>query len=151
MEFEIKKSEPHDIPQIIFINEKCSLEEISSSLIERHISDENTVFLSACHNGEAVGYIESHFCLYGECGEGEIIDIAVLPEYRRHGIAEALLKNVIENFTLKNITEIFLEVRESNEPAKALYEKYGFLSYGRRKNYYSNPREDCILMKREKK
>ncbi|MEM2518912.1 MAG: GNAT family N-acetyltransferase, partial [Nitrososphaerota archaeon] len=77
------------------------------------------------------------------------ISIAVLPEYRRAGIATALMEKAME--ALKNVygcSEIFLEVRVSNTPAINLYEKLGFIKIERIKNYYLDG-EDAYLMARE--
>ena len=78
--------------------------------------------------------------------EGSIDNIAVLPEYRRRGVAEALLRAAIRRGRERALAFITLEVRAGNAPAIALYEKHGFARVGRRKNYYEKPREDAILM-----
>jgi ribosomal-protein-alanine N-acetyltransferase len=74
----------------------------------------------------------------------EISNVAAAPDCRRQGIASLLLHTALEGVE----AEIFLEVRKSNLPAIALYQKYGFAEYGIPKNYYSSPREDAVLMKR---
>lgn len=76
----------------------------------------------------------------------DIDNIAVAPACRRQGIASLLLDTALDGME----AEVFLEVRASNAPAIALYRKYGFAEFGIRKNYYENPREDAVLMKREK-
>lgn len=74
-------------------------------------------------------------------------DIAVLPEYRRCGIARALLMYADEKYSCKNF---LLEVRESNSPAISLYKSLGFEQVGLRKIYYQNPREGAVLMTKTK-
>jgi ribosomal-protein-alanine N-acetyltransferase len=74
----------------------------------------------------------------------DIGNIAVSPEFRRQGIASLLLDTALNGMD----ADVFLEVRHSNTPAIALYEKYGFQPIGIRKNYYDNPREDAILMQK---
>ena len=76
-------------------------------------------------------------------GEGNITNIAVSPSYRRSGVAEALLKELERRARLKDVTIFFLEVRQSNEAAKRLYEKLG---YSPRKRFYEKPVEDAIVM-----
>ena len=71
--------------------------------------------------------------------------IAVSPEYRKKGLAGKLLEALFEKI---GSAEIFLEVRESNQNAIALYQKYKFKQVGIRKNFYQNPQENAILMKR---
>lgn len=78
--------------------------------------------------------------------ESDITNITVSGACRRQGIATALLEELFCRCPEKGVTVIHLEVRESNAPARALYEKLGFLVDGRRKNYYTDPAEDAILM-----
>lgn len=78
--------------------------------------------------------------------EAEIENIAVSPAFRRQGIASLLLDTALSGLD----ADIFLEVRASNAPAIALYQKYGFAAYGIRRNYYEKPQEDAVLMKRER-
>ena len=77
--------------------------------------------------------------------EGNLDNIAVAPHCRRQGIADALL-SALAGFGRTSLSFLFLEVRASNLPAIALYEKHGFIPVGRRKNYYESPREDALLM-----
>ena len=79
-------------------------------------------------------------------GEGNITNIAVSPSYRRSGVAEALLKELERRARLKDVTIFFLEVRQSNEAAKRLYEKLGYSPIGVRKRFYEKPVEDAIVM-----
>lgn len=97
----------------------------------------------------ALQYIPSSPIMQG--GEYEVLNIASYEQYRRKGFAKNLLKHILnlgkENF----IESIFLEVRESNIPAKKLYTKLGFQEIGRRKNYYKTEKgqEDALIMKFE--
>ena len=79
-------------------------------------------------------------------GELEITQLAVKKAYQGQGLANQLME-----FLADRPERIFLEVRASNQVARALYEKHGFLPVGQRKNYYQNPVEDAILMAREGK
>jgi ribosomal-protein-alanine acetyltransferase len=72
--------------------------------------------------------------------EREILNIAVAPEFRRRGVASTLIGSLDNG-------EIFLEVRESNEPARQLYRKLGFAEIGRRPEYYENPPEAAVVMR----
>ena len=78
--------------------------------------------------------------------EGYIGNVAVLPAHRRRGIADGLLLRLSEFAGEKQLSFLTLEVRASNHAAIALYEKNGFSVAGRRPNYYSEPKEDAILM-----
>lgn len=76
----------------------------------------------------------------------EIIRVAVLPGYREMGIGTKLIEKAVEEIMKKGMENIFLEVRESNSNAIKLYNKSGFEECGVRKNYYSNPKENGIIM-----
>ena len=79
-------------------------------------------------------------------GELHINNVAVRAEYRRRGIGAALLERVIQEARLRKANTAFLEVRSANLAAQALYEKSGFRAIARRANYYSEPREDAVVM-----
>jgi len=81
--------------------------------------------------------------------EGHISNVAVHPDYRRKGIAEKLVMELVEALKKRDSRCLTLEVRASNEPARALYEKLGFVQVGLRKNYYRNPREDALILRKE--
>lgn len=77
--------------------------------------------------------------------EGQITNVAVLPQYRRKGIARTIIKKLINDAKEDGIKKLSLEVRCSNEAAISLYGSFGFIKVGDRKNYYHNPLEDALL------
>lgn len=79
-------------------------------------------------------------------GEGDITNIAVNPNYRKHGVASNLLLNLLDICKSLNCNDITLEVRESNIPAQNLYKKFDFKEEGIRKGYYSDNGENAIIM-----
>jgi ribosomal-protein-alanine N-acetyltransferase len=81
--------------------------------------------------------------------EAEILNIAVDHDFRRKGVASALLLAALDKFRQSAIARVFLELRESNLPARALYERHGFVFAGRRKSYYLRPAEDALCMHKE--
>ncbi len=91
--------------------------------------------------GKNAGYL----CMWSLFDEAHILDIAIDPQFRRKGIGEKVILNAIEITKEKKIKKIFLEVRASNEAAKSLYKKVGFLKIAERKGYYSNPAEDALI------
>ncbi|MDQ3816595.1 MAG: ribosomal protein S18-alanine N-acetyltransferase [Acidobacteriota bacterium] len=91
------------------------------------------------------GFIASR--LVGD--ELHVNNVAVRKEFRRVGIGRALLETVIEKGASRSARHAFLEVRASNRAAQALYKRCGFSITGLRKNYYSDPREDALVMSRE--
>lgn len=78
--------------------------------------------------------------------EAHVTNVAVLPQYRRLGIGQKLLKNMIDTVKQKGICSMTLEVRESNLPAQSMYQKLGFEAAGIRKNYYEDTKENAIIM-----
>ena len=82
--------------------------------------------------------------------EAHIINIAVREDHRRQGVGELLLISIIDLATELNASIVTLEVRTSNTAAQSLYRKYGFSQVGIRKGYYTDNREDAILMSTEK-
>ena len=113
-------------------------------------------YLQLDRNGHFAWVIESGGNLCGfliartvAADEGEILNLAVAPFSRRTGNATALLQTCLDEFTRREIQHVFLEVRESNFPAIAFYEKQKFVRTGRRSAYYQNPGEAAVLLVRK--
>lgn len=81
--------------------------------------------------------------------EWEIENVAVAPAARRHGLGTRLLSEFLDRARSRRAEAVFLEVRESNRAARALYEKWAFTAMGRRSRYYSDPLEDAIVYRFE--
>ncbi|MBQ2119039.1 MAG: ribosomal protein S18-alanine N-acetyltransferase, partial [Clostridia bacterium] len=94
--------------------------------------------------GERTVGLVSAVCAADEC---DITDVAVLPAYRRRGIAAALLRELFTRLRAGGTRHVYLEVRESNAPAIALYRSFAFSPCGRRKRYYTAPEEDAVVMR----
>jgi ribosomal-protein-alanine N-acetyltransferase len=96
------------------------------------------------------GYRVAAFCacwfIYDEV---HINTIAVKPELRRHGLATALMRHILTDAAHAGAHRTFLEVRRSNEPAQRLYATLGFTVSGLRKNYYTQPEEDALVLQRD--
>lgn len=104
----------------------------------------DVIFLVAVEGTAVLGYL-SVACVLDE---GHVGNVAVAPEHRRQGIAEALMLEAIEMGQKRKLSFFTLEVRVSNVSAIALYEKCGFTEVGLRRGYYYDPREDALLMTR---
>ena len=98
-----------------------------------------------CEANEPVGFLAARQA----ADEAEILNIAVHRDFRRQGVASALLLAALDEFRRSAIARIFLELRESNLPARALYEGHGFAPSGLRKAYYHGPTEDALCMMRK--
>jgi len=99
------------------------------------------LFIIAEEDGLAVGY-SGMTVVMDEC---DIINIAVIESHRRRGIGRKMVSSVLDVCKKHSVANVYLEHRESNTPAAALYESFGFVPYGRRKKYYKAPVEDAIL------
>ena len=99
------------------------------------------VFVHSTLN-QVIGYIV--FWVIGE--EAQINNIAVHPEFRRLGVGEQVLRQVIGQLRTSGVTMVTLEVRPSNTGAQTLYRKLGFKMIGLRKGYYTNPPEDAFVL-----
>lgn len=100
------------------------------------------LFLVAEQDGQAVGYVGCQTVL----DEGYITNVAVSPDCRRQGIARALIAELTDKAHAARLAFVTLEARASNVPAIALYEGAGFGRVGVRKNFYTAPTEDAVLM-----
>lgn len=94
---------------------------------------------------QVVGYVGSQSVI----DAADIMNVAVLPEYRCQGIATALLEAICHRLAQKGMKTVTLEVRCSNDPAISLYQRLGFRQVGLRKNYYRNPKEDALILQKE--
>lgn len=103
---------------------------------------DNSIFLTVRCNGTIAGF----GCILLAAGEGELVDIAVSPAYRKKGLGQMLMTALLEEARNKGTETLYLEVRQSNTPARSLYEKNGFKAIGIRKKYYKDPVEDAVLM-----
>lgn len=94
--------------------------------------------------GPVVGYVVAWFA----ADEGEIANVAVAPSSRGRGIGGLLLDAAIAAAAEYGAQALYLDVRESNAPARALYDSRGFVEVGRRRRYYRRPSEDAIVLRR---
>lgn len=100
------------------------------------------IFLVAERDGQAIGYVGCQTVL----DEGYITNVAVSPDCRRQGVGRALIAELVQRARAQGLSFVTLEARASNAPAIALYEGAGFVRVGVRKNFYTAPTEDAVLM-----
>lgn len=130
------------IPEVERLEKLCFSVPWSHSTLMREIKNPMCVYLAAVDNLLLLGYAGMQTVL----DEGYINNIAVSPAHRRQGVGGALIYELIRRAKELELSFVSLEVRESNAPAIALYEKFGFSAVGRRSGYYEKPREDAIIM-----
>ena len=139
------KIEPMNSSHIegVFEVSKLSLAEAwNIESIEKELSNKLAKYLVALDENKVIGFLG----MWVVFDEGDITNIAVHPEYRKQGIGNLLMDNLITLCNENNINSLTLEVRESNLPAQNLYKKHGFKEEGIRKNFYDNPKENAIIM-----
>lgn len=141
---EIVKMEQSHVTPIAALEKLCFSDPWSENSIAYELTSRLSYWLVAVENGEVVGYIGSQSVL----GESDVMNVAVHPDHRRKGVAEALVLALAKDLKERDNVCLTLEVRVSNEPAIALYEKLGFTQVGRRPNYYRNPREDALILRK---
>ena len=117
----------------------------SAEALAGELDNPDAYFVAAEEDGEFLGYAGMH-C---PCGDCYVDNIAVCPAARRKGVGEALTRALIARGEELGGTFISLEVRPSNAAAIHLYEKLGFALAGRRKNFYSHPTEDGLILTKE--
>ena len=140
----LKMDEPH-VAQIAELEKVCFSDPWSINSITYELTNPLSNWFVAVEGDKVVGYIGSQAVM----DEADIMNVAVSPEYRRQGIAQGLIDTLIKALQEKGVVCLFLEVRASNESAINLYDKNGFLQVGRRKNYYHNPKEDALILRKE--
>lgn len=133
---------PEHVDGIAAIEQECFSDPWSRETITRQLSGANHLFLTAVDGSQVIGYVGFMHVL----DEGYISNVAVSAEYRRQSVGDRLIDALVDRGKALELSFLTLEVRQSNEPAKALYAKHGFVPVGLRKNYYVKPKEDALLM-----
>ncbi len=139
-----KMNESH-VAQVAQLEKLCFSDPWSENSVASELKNPLSFWLVAEEAGQVAGYIGSQTV----CNETDMMNVAVHPDFRRRGIAESLVSALVEELKAMESHCLTLEVRASNGPAISLYEKLGFHEIGRRKNYYRNPREDALILRKE--
>ena len=145
----ITRMTEHDLLEVVQIEEQSGLSRWGWAAYYAELQGANRELMLVARPSESaieavpiVGYIVAR----ETAGELHINNFAVRSGYRRRGIGAALLERVLAEARLRKAKAAFLEVRSANHAAQALYEKSGFRAIARRANYYSDPREDAVVM-----
>ncbi len=141
----IERMKECHVPQIAALEKLCFSLPWDEGSIASELSNPLSLWLVAAEGDTVAGYVGSQSVL----GESDMMNIAVHPDFRRRGLAQALVEELVGQLAEKGNHCLTLEVRASNDPAIALYEKNGFGEVGRRKNYYRNPKEDALILRKE--
>ena len=134
--------EKEHLSGVLKVEESCFTHPWSKESFESELSKSESFKFVALEKDEVVGFAILDIVL----DEGNLLDIAVDEKHRRKGVAKKLFEKMLEKAQEKDLSFITLEVRSSSAPAISLYEAMGFERVGVRKNYYSRPTEDALLM-----
>ncbi len=132
-----------DVPSVAALEKLCFSDPWSVSSIASELDNPLSLWLVWEEDGTAAAYLG----VQRVPPQADVMNVAVSPALRRRGIARALFAELERR--LSEIDELFLEVRASNSGAIALYRTLGFEQVGRRPNYYLDPREDALILRKE--
>ena len=133
------------VSQVAALEKICFADPWSEMSIASELQNLWAYWLVAVNGDQVAGYIGSQSSI----DEADVMNVAVHPDYRRQGIAESLIEALVAELKNRSIHSLTLEVRASNAPAISLYEKQGFVQVGCRRNYYRNPKEDALILRKE--
>ena len=138
-------SESH-VASVAAIEKECfGMAAWSENSVASELANPLALWLVALDDDRVAGYVGSQTV----CNETDMMNVAVTGDYRRRGIGEQLVIALEKELKALESQSLTLEVRASNVPAISLYEKLGFVQTGLRKNYYRNPREDALILRKE--
>ena len=133
------------VPQVAALEKQCFADPWSEKSVASELNNDLALWLVAVEDEKVVGYVGSQTV----CGETDMMNVAVHPDHRRRGVAAILIEQLILELKNRGSCSLTLEVRASNDGAIALYDKLGFRQVGRRPNYYRNPKEDALILRKE--
>jgi ribosomal-protein-alanine acetyltransferase len=139
----------HDLVEVVEIEEQSGLSRWGWAAYYAELQGANRdlmLIAKPSHSALEAAPIAGYIVARETAGELHINNVAVRAEYRRRGIGAALLNRVLDEARRRKANAAFLEVRSANHAAQALYEKSGFKAIARRADYYSEPREDAVVM-----
>lgn len=139
---QIRRMQEEDLAQVCELENAIFSEPWSEKSFADSMKKPENCYLVVEEAGEILGYCG----LWGVAGEGQICNVAVRPTVRNQGIAKAMLAELIREGDAAGLTAYTLEVRVSNLPAIRVYHGLGFEDAGVRKNFYTKPQEDALIM-----
>ena len=133
------------VSQVAELEKICFSDPWSEKSVASELTNPLSLWLVAVEDDRVAGYVGSQSVME----ESDMMNVAVHPDFRRKGVAEMLVRELVAALAKKDNQCRTLEVRASNAPAISLYEKLGFAQIGLRKNYYRNPKEDALILRKE--
>ena len=141
----IRMNESH-VASVAAIEKECfGRDAWSEKSVSGELTNALALWLVAVEGDTVAGYVGSQTV----CNETDMMNVAVTADFRRRGIGEKLVNALVEELKAMDSRCLTLEVRASNTPAQAMYEKLGFTEIGRRPRYYQNPKEDALILRKD--
>lgn len=134
--------EAEDISEVTTIEKENFSIPWSEEAFRDSLNSKNTIYVVAVIEDKVIGYCGIYLCP----PEGNIVNVAIAKEYRRQHIGKKMLKFLFRKTKEADVTDVILEVRETNVAAIKLYENMGFEEAGIRKNFYEKPTENALIM-----
>ena len=134
-----------DIDAVLLVENLCYPNPWSREIFERELRADWSNLVVA-EPEDQPGHTVGHICYWVVHDELHILNVSVHPDQRRQGLARRMLDQALEVCTAERLQYVTLEVRVGNAAAISLYESRGFRTMGRRKNYYSDNREDALVL-----
>ena len=133
------------VAQVAALEKLCFSDPWSENSVASELNNPLSLWLVALDGERLAGYVGSQTVM----DESDMMNVGVHPDFRKQGIATALIVGLVEELRKKGSHCLTLEVRASNENAISVYRKLDFQEVGRRKNYYRHPREDALILRKE--
>ena len=133
------------VARVAALEKLCFSDPWSEISVASELTNKLSLWLVAVENDTVVGYVGSQTVM----GETDMMNVAVHPDFRKRGVATALIVGLVEELRKQGSHCLTLEVRASNAPAISVYSALEFREVGRRRNYYRNPREDALILRKE--
>jgi [ribosomal protein S18]-alanine N-acetyltransferase len=141
--FRIRTAQPADVERLAELERTCFPDPWTRDGLLELVQASQAIARVVEADGPVVGYVLARWV----ADSAEILNLAVAPEARRLGLARQMLDDVLAALASRGVREVYLEVRQSNAPARRLYETRGFRVAGMRRAYYRHPIEDALVLR----
>lgn len=145
MEYRIIPMTAAHVAAVAELEAVCFTDPWCEQAVASELDNPLSLWLVAMAGDTLIGYVGSQSVL----GEADMMNLAVAPSHRRGGVAKALLQALEQALDANGVICLSLEVRQSNEAARQLYGACGYAQVGLRPNYYRNPRENALILKKQ--
>lgn len=140
----LRDMQPVDLPVVVEIERASYSVPWSEATFRGLLRRRDAELVVAVAGEQVIGYA----CFWCVVDQGELGNVAVSRAWRGRGLGARLLTEILLRAGRRSVREVFLEVRPSNTTARRLYERFGFVPVGRRRNYYQEPAEDALVLRR---